>query len=85
MLELELTVTGRSRAELAAALRAALNSVEAGDASGQGQEDTGKYSFTQTGTDDRAHLEAAGWVWDGDGWSKGALSGLSYGEALSDD
>ena len=26
-----------------------------------------------------------GWVWDGDGWSKGALSGLSYGEALSDD
>lgn len=85
MLELTLTATGRSRTDLAAALRAALNSIEAGDATGRGQEATGRYSFARTGTDDHARLEADGWVWDGDGWSKGALSGLSYGEALSDD
>ncbi|UQN05455.1 hypothetical protein [Deinococcus sp. QL22] len=85
MLELQLTASGRSRTDIAKALRAALESIEAGEVTGQGQQDTSTYTFTQTGTDDQAQLEAAGWIWDGDGWSKGALSGLSYGEALTDD
>jgi len=82
MLKTTITLTGRSQNDLELALQEALRVVEAGNTSGTNRNDTGSFTFETTGEDEYDLLERRGFTWDGEAWSKGEQSALTYDQAL---
>ncbi len=86
MLEITITLTGRSATDIELALDEVGRKIQQGYVSGGGSNDSGSYHFETTGEDDAERLTAAGWEWADTGWLKGRMKReRTYEEALKEE